>query len=416
MSGEAFAETVEEILVKQELVIKEEEPDSKDEHILLDQGSAVKISESGEGEPEQAVQTLKCALQASMRGFRSSNEDQAQRLSEMLENLVQMSSLLSIRGSRFLNAFLISSEQLGVDIDVLSDRKRLLDQIFKRFIPDAIGKNGETRPNQQLISWCSGLDDRGIDRFGGVIPLEIVPKCCWKVVTDNIVKRYRTVFENHLVFNFESRLRRYFQTMTRDKKKLDRCIWMVMRIGYDPKPDNPTDEEDWTLTYEMGDAIRRERERFSQDQANDPKKRITEALLKKHYSTLLMASKEHLQAVEGFNQRNEDPQLTIRTWNLAPMCSIKRHFVPIDQTTLHAILKSIGYFKKTFSFDDFKAIATDTFESIFSSRRKGEPADRMPGKRSRRRRHCHGNSLKLEQNGYIQTDGISVCIQYKQPC
>ena len=50
-------------------MIKEEEPDSKDGRILLDQGSGVEISESGEEESEQAVQTLKCALQASMRGF-----------------------------------------------------------------------------------------------------------------------------------------------------------------------------------------------------------------------------------------------------------------------------------------------------------------------------------------------------------
>ena len=414
MSGETVVGSLEEILVKQEIVIKEEEPDSKDERILLDQGSGVEISESGEEEPEQAVQTLKCALQASMRDFRSSNEDQAQRLSDMLENLVHMSSLLSIRGSRFLNAFLISSEQLGVDIDVLSDRKRLLDQIFKRFIPDAIGKTGETRPNQQLIDWCNRADVSRVDRFGGVIPLEIVPKCCWKVVTDNIVKRYRTVFENHLVFNFESRLRRYFQTMTREKKKVDRCIWMVMRIGYDPMPSNPENAEDWSLTTEMEEAIMRERERFFPGEAGNVKKRITEALLKKHYKKLLGASKEHLQAVEEFNQQNEDQQATIRTWNLAPMCSIKRHFVPIDQETLYKMLKHIGYFRNSFSFDDFKAIASETFESIFSSRRTGEPADGMPKKRSRQRRHCHGNSLKFQQNAYIQTDGVSVCIQYRK--
>lgn len=412
MPTEAPIEPLAEIVVKQEMMVKEEPGLEDEEQLMPDQLSGVEASETAGREPD--VQTLKCALQSSTREFRSINEEQAQRLLETVEKLVHMTSLLSVRGSRLLNGFLISSDQLGVDINVMSDRKRLLDQIFKRFIPDAIGKTGERKPNRELIDWCSRPDVGGVDRFGGQIPLAFVPKCCWFNVTNNIVKRYRTVFENHLVFNYEARLRRYFQTMTRDKKKLDRCIWMVMRIGYDPKPDNPTDEEDWTLTDEMGDAIRRERERFFQDQANDPKKRITEALLKKHYSILLTASKEHLKIVEGFNERNEDPQLTIRTWNLAPMCSIKRHFVPIDRTTLHEILMSIGYFQKKLSFDDFKAIATDTFESIFSSRRKGEPADGMSGKQSRRRRHCHGNSLKLEQNGYIQTDGISVCIQYKQ--
>ena len=296
---------------------------------------------------------------SSVREFRSGNEDQANSLSVMLENLVRMSSLLSIRGSRLVNAFLISSEQLGVNIDALADRKRLLTQIFKRFIPDAIGKTGETQSNQQLIDWCSRLDVGGVDRFGGVIPLEIVPKCCWRVVTDNIVKRYRTALESHLVFNFECRLRRYFQTMTRDKKKLGRCIWKVMRIGYDPMPSDPENAEDWTLTDEMEEAIRRERERFFPGEAGNVKKRITETLLKKHYGKLLGASKEHLQAVEEFNQQNEDRQATIRTWNLAPMCSIKRHFVPIDQTTLHAMLKHIGYFRNNFSLEDFRVIASE---------------------------------------------------------
>jgi len=72
----------------------------------------------------------------------------------MLENLVHMSSLLSIRGSRLVNAFLISSEQLGVNIDALADRKRLLTKIFKRFIPDAIGKirKIEMEPQQVKVT------------------------------------------------------------------------------------------------------------------------------------------------------------------------------------------------------------------------------------------------------------------------
>ena len=65
MSGETVVGSLEEILVKREIVIKEREPDSEDEEILLYHGSGVKISECGGEEPEQAaVQTLKCALQA----------------------------------------------------------------------------------------------------------------------------------------------------------------------------------------------------------------------------------------------------------------------------------------------------------------------------------------------------------------
>ena len=44
---------------------------------------------------------------------------------------MHMSGLLSIRGSRLVNAFIISSEQLGGNIDALADRKRLLTKIFQ---------------------------------------------------------------------------------------------------------------------------------------------------------------------------------------------------------------------------------------------------------------------------------------------
>lgn len=119
MPTEAPIEPLAEIVVKQEMMVKEEPGLEDEEQLMPDQLSGVEASETAGREPD--VQTLKCALQASMREFRSSNEDQAQRLLSMVENLVHMTSLLSVRGSRLLNGFLVSNDQLGVDINIEKD-------------------------------------------------------------------------------------------------------------------------------------------------------------------------------------------------------------------------------------------------------------------------------------------------------
>lgn len=320
--------------------------------------------------------TIKCGLQSSL---------QLPALVPVIERAVKFVSVMSVRGSRLANGFLIDAFLRGQlpPLDDKNERSRFVNQVFK------MGFGLAARlPVPGLADWYS----QNAERYESP-PEDLPPRT--KEIADYACSTYLTCFENNLWMHHESRLRKYIRaTLTDDEMEVETLRFMITRTtGRRLASIAPT--------FRQQQFIDAHRAAFGLN----GKSVMTETVIKRHLGVALLSSLQFLAAVEAHNVAvPPGTRGALRTWTAAPLCNRKRHNVTIDSKVLFHMMKDVGELKESTTFEEFWPVARDHFESIFVVTRKTD--------RNYKRRHSHGPSNQLAHCCYVQTDGVVLNAQF----
>lgn len=186
-------------------------------------------------------------------------------------------------------------------------------------------------------------------------------------------KTYATNFKNSLVYNFDSRQKKFLRQKIIELG-LDREAIHPIRCainGFGCRKEVPEKAKEFVA----------EQRKF----LGAPEKGITFTWLGTHMDTVVKYYWDILKYMEQY----EDT----KRFNIAPISRIKRHFLTIDTEVLYCLMSNVSLIDKKVKRNDFSALKDEHFGSVFN--------------------------LNGLTNGVfshmIETDGVSVCIHFKKP-
>lgn len=354
--------------------------------------------EEGENEPDAETVTIKCGLQASLK---------VPELLPLIERGVKFVSILSVRGSRLVNGFLLANPHALPSLVDIKSSKRFIYQTFKL----GVGTRPLRNPTPGLLEWY-------VNQTAYEPPPNDLPPQ-WKEISEYACNTYLTVFLNNLWMNYESRLMKFLRAlygeasggvndngtamlgMVGEAETLCHLICRFYDSGYNHK------RAHIAPTLEQTQLINEQRQLFGLTDVWGPQGRLNEGRLKRHSNALLSTSIRYLRAVEVSNA-TIPPRFSkylIKGWTVAPLCSRKRHNMTIDAAILMQMMKEIVMIDKKMTLEQFWPLAVEHFDSVFQVRR--------PDDENRRRRTSHGPSKQLVPRCYVQTDGVVLNAQFQ---
>eukprot|EP00960_Hanusia_phi_P059891 764319-Hanusia_phi.AAC.2 len=310
--------------------------------------------------------TIKCCLVKHLK---------EKRLQPVIERWVRNLSQIAQRGSHIFNHYLIWCIEHGHPL-VLDKR---LQTLIRNCFTLGTGARESMFPSLNEF-W------REKHTLYGKTP-ERIPGD-WQAIT-YLSNQYMTNFTTYLSHTMESRQKKYIKEWFSKEKFDDECYdietainsWnRVQRTNILQNEDvlNFVREQQETLGYTNGQMISWKKERI---QGNTPMAKW----IKKHLIEIVRYQHRMLCFFENANKK---------TYSLAPVMSVCRHFMTIDMTVLYDMMRECSLVRD--SRIDFNKMYKEHFESVFACERFSSKIK-------------HGWKFRI-----IQTDGIAACFHFER--
>ena len=280
-------------------------------------------------------------------------------LREEIDKWVLNISKITNKGSLVLNRTLIHCLSKGIELPDLTSQT-----FYTQCMTIGINKRKFKDANKALEdTWNTVFNDfPTIERSIGDAQ-----------ATKYASKTYATNFKNSLVYNFDSRQKKFLRQkvieLGLDKEEIHPIRCAIN--GFGCRKEVP----------EKAKAFVEEQRKF----LGSPENGITFTWLGNNMNTIVKYYWDILKYMEQY----EDT----KRFNIAPISRIKRHFLTIDTEILYGLMVNVNLIDKKVKRSDFSALKDEHFGSVFN--------------------------LKGLTNGVfsymVETDGVSVCIHFKKP-